>query len=245
VYPPFNPVVINTQPVICQGESVQIGVNEGTTFKWTPSTGLDHDDVAKPIASPSVTTEYVLEVSNGGCTRPRSVKVTVLERPIANAGPDLGMEEDKPIKLQGSAKGSQISYYWTPSDDMKNPTSLTPTINPHEDAVYTLHVQSPLCGEVTDEVKVKVFKKLNIPNSFSPNGDGINDIWRIEKLNTYSESVLTVYTRSGQEVFRTVGDAKQWNGNYGNKQLPSGTYYYVIDRKNNLSKLSGWVVLLR
>ncbi|RFZ92059.1 gliding motility-associated C-terminal domain-containing protein [Mucilaginibacter conchicola] len=245
VYPPFNPIIMDTQPVICQGESVQIGVNEGTTFKWTPSTGLDHDDVAKPIASPSVTTEYTLAVSNGGCVRERSVKVTVLDRPVANAGPDLGMEEDKPIKLQGSAKGSQITYFWTPSDDMKDPTSLTPTINPHDDVVYTLHVQSPLCGEVQDQVKVKVFKKLVIPNSFSPNADGVNDIWRIEKLNTYPESVLTVYTRSGEEVFRTVGDARQWNGNYGNKQLPPGTYYYLIDRKNNLSKLSGWVLLIR
>ncbi|MBL4675651.1 MAG: gliding motility-associated C-terminal domain-containing protein [Mucilaginibacter sp.] len=245
VYPAFNPVVMDTQPVICRGESVQIGVNEGSIFKWTPSTGLDRDDVAKPIASPTVTTEYLLAVSNGGCVRQRSVKVTVLESPIANAGPDLGMEEDKPIKLQGSAKGSGITYYWTPAGDLDNPTSLTPTIHPHEDATYTLHVQSPQCGEVTDEVNVRVFKKLVIPNSFSPNADGINDIWRIEKLNTYPESVLTVYTRSGQEVFRTVGDAKQWNGSYGNKQLPSGTYYYVIDRKNNLGKLSGWVVLLR
>ncbi|QXV66503.1 gliding motility-associated C-terminal domain-containing protein [Mucilaginibacter sp. 21P] len=245
VFPALNPVVENTVPIICRGESVQLKVTGGTIFKWTPSTGLDKDNVANPTASPKVTTEYIVAISNGGCVKERSAKVTVLDPPLVNAGPDLSMEEGQPIKLQGSANGSEITYYWTPADDISNPTSLTPTVNPTEDLTYTLHVKSQQCGEVTDIVNVKVFKKLLIPNSFSPNGDGVNDLWRIEKLYTYPESVLSVYTRNGQEVFRTVGDAKQWDGTLGNKQLPAGTYYYVIDRKNNLSKLSGWVLLIR
>jgi len=73
----------------------------------------------------------------------------------------------------------------------------------------------------------------------------VNDTWRVANLSTYPQSVLTIYTREGGEVFRTVGDAKQWNGVLNGKALPPGTYYYVIDLKNNLPKKSGWVLLMK
>lgn len=246
VAPPLNATVDNTNPVICEGQSIQLGANGGNIYKWTPSEGLDHDDVARPMANPKVTTEYNVVIGNGGCEKQRTVTVTVLKLPIANAGPDRTMNEEEPITLQGTAIGTNVNYFWTPTDYMDDPTSLTPKINPPDNITYTLHVESPdNCGIVTDETKVRVFKKLTIPTTITPNNDGVNDIWNIDKLITYPESVLTVYTRDGHEVFRTVGDAKHWNGIYQGRQLPAGVYYYVIDLKNNLPKKAGWVMLVR
>jgi gliding motility-associated-like protein len=245
VAPPLVATIDNTNPVICEGQSVQLGANGGTIYKWTPSTGLDHDDVARPMANPKVTTEYNVVIGNGGCEKQRTVTVTVLKLPIANAGPDRTMNEEEPITLQGTAIGTNVNYFWTPTDYMDAPTSLTPKINPPDNITYTLHVESTDCGIVTDEMKVRVFKKLTIPTTITPNNDGVNDIWNIDKLITYPESVLTVYTRDGHEVFRTVGDAKHWNGIYQGRQLPAGVYYYVIDLKNNLPKKAGWVMLVR
>jgi gliding motility-associated-like protein len=101
------------------------------------------------------------------------------------------------------------------------------------------------CGETSDDMSIRVFKKLMIPTAFTPNADGINDLWRIDKLVTYPESELIIYTRNGQQVFRTVGDARQWNGQLNGKALPPGVYYYVIDLKNNLPKKAGWVMIVR
>jgi gliding motility-associated-like protein len=245
VYPPLIATVDDTGPTICEGEYIKLKANGGLTYKWTPSDGLDHDDIATPMASPSKTTEYNVAISNGGCTDTRTVTVNVLALPKANAGADLTIQEGQPVKLPGSASGTNVTYYWTPTDYMDDPTSLTPEISPPDNITYTLHVQSTDCGGVSDEMKVRVLKKLGIPSTFTPNGDGVNDTWHIDKLNTYPESTLTVYTRAGQEVFRTVGDAKQWNGVYAGKALPAGVYYYVIDLKNNLPLRSGWVMLLR
>ena len=90
-----------------------------------------------------------------------------------------------------------------------------------------------------------VCKKITIPNSFSPNGDGINDLWDIEALITYPQSVMTVYNRYGQQVYHDIGYSKPWNGRYNGAPVPTGTYYYVLDLKNNTPLVTGWVAVVR
>jgi gliding motility-associated-like protein len=243
VYPPLVASVDNENPTICEGTSTQLKANGGTIYKWLPAEGLDHDDIANPIANPTTTTEYSVSISNGGCSTTRTVTVTVLDLPVADAGADFTMQETAPAKLHGKAVGG--TFYWTPTDYMDDPTSLTPTINPPDNQTYTLHVESTNCGTVSNDVTVTVLKKITIPNTFTPNNDGVNDTWNIDKLITYPESTLSVYTRDGREVFKTTGAAKQWNGTYAGKALPAGVYYYVIDLKNNLPNQAGWVMLVR
>jgi gliding motility-associated-like protein len=125
-------------------------------------------------------------------------------------------------------------------------TSLTPAINPPNDITYTLHAVSPNnCGIVSDEVFVKVYQKITIPTTFTPNNDGINDTWNIDQLITYPESVLSVFARDGHQVYRTIGFSKAWNGVFNGRQLPAGVYYFTIDLHNNTPQKSGWVMLVR
>jgi len=97
----------------------------------------------------------------------------------------------------------------------------------------------------SSSVFVKVYKKITIPNTFSPNGDGRNDYWDIDALITYPESLMLVFDRYGQQVFRSVGYANPWDGKYNGQPVPVGTYYYVLDLKNNTPKISGWVLVVR
>ena len=90
-----------------------------------------------------------------------------------------------------------------------------------------------------------MFKTPVIPNAFSPNGDGINDTWIIDYLNSYPGVTVQVFNRYGQAVYRSVGYSRPWDGTYNNQPLPVGTYYYVIDRKVAAPKISGWVAILR
>ena len=87
--------------------------------------------------------------------------------------------------------------------------------------------------------------KLTIPTMFSPNGDGINDVWNIINLDAYTDCLLTVYNRGGAVVFKSIGYNKPWNGTRNGSPLDPGTYYYILDRKNNLPIISGWVFLMR
>ena len=84
---------------------------------------------------------------------------------------------------------------------------------------------------------------ISIPNIFSPNNDGINDTWRIPSLQQYPGVVIKVYNRGGSVVFQTNG-YKEWDGRFNGKDLPVGTYYYLVmlpDRK----PISGGITILR
>ena len=84
-----------------------------------------------------------------------------------------------------------------------------------------------------------------IPNAFTPNGDGINDVWDIPALTSYTKSTVKIYDRWGSLVFHSVGYAKPWDGTMNGKELPTGTYYYVIELAKNMAPLSGYVVIIR
>jgi gliding motility-associated-like protein len=90
-----------------------------------------------------------------------------------------------------------------------------------------------------------VYKKVVVPNAFSPNGDGINDVWQIKYLETYPGVTVEIYNRYGQILFRSVGYAKPWDGKYKGQNVPTGTYYYIIDPKNGRKKMTGFVDVLR
>lgn len=237
---------------ICNGAVVQLSVKTTNAkhFKWHPSAGLNYDNIANPLASPSTTTTYTVEVSNDGCpdvAPSASITVNVNQNPVADAGKPFKIFEGQTAKLNGKAQGDHIITYWTPTSFLDDPKSLTPTTTSPNDITYTLHVASTAgCGQSTSEVFVRVYKKLTIPNTFTPNNDGINDEWNIRNLNTYGNANVQIYTRYGQLIYQSTGYGKPWNGTYNSALLPVGTYYYVIDLKDSLfPKLSGWVLLVR
>ncbi|MGN6618080.1 MAG: gliding motility-associated C-terminal domain-containing protein [Ilyomonas sp.] len=232
---------------ICEGASTHLQSNGGVSYTWSPATGLSNPSIANPIASPTDSIVYTVKVTdNTGCSDTASVAVNVLRKPVADAGPDKTMISGNSVQLEGSAGGSGVAFFWTPNNFIDNYRSLTPFVNPPTDTTYTLHVQSDNgCGTAEDKVFVRVYKKVIVPNAFSPNGDGINDVWKIEAIETYPNSDIVVFNRYGQAVTKQKGSAKPWDGTYQGKPLPVGTYYYVIDLKEGQGKLSGWVMILR
>jgi gliding motility-associated-like protein len=238
---------ISGPAAVCAGEGTQLNATGGLYYRWTPSTGLDNDTIANPTATPLQTTTYTAHISNGGCMdSSKTVTVTVNQNPVANAGSEIILFEGQSAKLNGSITGDNITnYYWTPATFLSDPSLLTPTATPTDNITYTLTAVSQTCGTSTSSVFVRVYKKITIPNAFSPNNDGINDFWNIDALVTYPESITQVFDRYGQQVFQSTGYARPWDGTNNGKPLPAGTYYYIIDLKNGQPKLSGWVLIVR
>lgn len=232
---------------ICEGQSVTFNATPGLTYAWSPVKGLSSASIHNPIASPSDTTVYILRYTNNtGCSDTDSININVLKKPEADAGPNLKIFEGEPVTLYGRVKGTSVQYYWAPNRFLSNSSLLSPTAYPTENITYTLNVVSTVgCGLAKDEVFVRVFKKVKAPNAFSPNGDGINDVWKIESLDTYPEASISVFNRQGQEVYFSKGYSRAWDGNYNGKALPAATYYYVIDLKNDIRLVSGWVLIVR
>ena len=97
----------------------------------------------------------------------------------------------------------------------------------------------------TDGVVVTVLKAPAIPNTFSPNGDGIHDRWEIKYLDTYPGATVEIFNRYGQPVFKSTGYGRPWDGTLNGKPLPAGTYYYIINPKNGRKQIAGFVDIIR
>jgi gliding motility-associated-like protein len=105
------------------------------------------------------------------------------------------------------------------------------------------YVINPVAGTLTITA---IPSTITIPNAFTPNGDGFNDLWEIRALVDYPRCMVSVYNRYGSLVYHSKGYSRPWDGTYNGRQVPVGTYYYIVDPNNGSSaKLSGSVTVLR
>jgi len=244
-----NVRITYTSPVsVCEGEAVRLTASGGTKIKWDPSAGLDNDTIYSPTATVNQSTSYKVTVLNRyGCFDTGTVFINVLKLPKADAGPDLRMLRGKPIQLRSTISGTDVSHFWSPVTYMEDPSAVRPFVNPPSDSRYRLTVISNRgCGSQTDEMEVKVLETIKVPNTFTPNGDGYNDVWEIELLNLFESCILEVYNTAGQLVHRNIGYSRPWDGTRNGNPLPAGTYYYAIDlRLPGYDKLAGYITIIR
>jgi gliding motility-associated-like protein len=244
---PGTYLVADSGGTICEGEEIVLRAQGEGQFRWTPSTGLSDSTSPNPKAYPIITTYYRVMLTNRyGCKDSAEVVVRVNQKLRVGAGPDRGMFEGDTLILQGSVTGDPLDFYWLPNQWMNDAKLLKPIVSATDNIRYTLYATSKLgCPIQQDDVQISVYKKLRIPNSFSPNGDGIHDSWVIENGNTYPNGMAYVYSRNGSLVYTAKATAVNWNGTLQGNQLPVGTYYYVIQLGINRPAATGWIWLTR
>ena len=168
-----------------------------------------------------------------------------------NPYPHLSMASQVNVLQGGSYRftpqyyADSASFLWTPATYLDSTTVANPVTSPLTNITYQLQLTGASNCAVTDTVHVTVLLTPVIPNVFSPNGDGINDTWVIEYLNSYPDCTVQVFDRDGQAIYYSEGYSIPWDGTYKGKPLPIGTYYYVINPKNGRSVMSGSVTILR
>ncbi len=102
------------------------------------------------------------------------------------------------------------------------------------------------CESARVEIKIMIGSvSLSIPNTFTPNNDGINDLWVIKGIEDYPHALVQVFNRYGQKVFESRGYSSPFDGKIGGAELPAGVYYYIISLNSNCSLLSGSLTILR
>ncbi|BAU53895.1 hypothetical protein MgSA37_02066 [Mucilaginibacter gotjawali] len=121
--------------------------------------------------------------------------------------------------------------------DISSPIGQYPiTLSGYASNDYSI---TPVQGVLT------VIGAIVIPNTFTPNGDGINDTWNIKYLDTYSTCTVQIFNRYGESVYSSIGYGTPWDGTFKGAKLPTGTYYYVINLKNDTKLLSGFIALIK
>jgi gliding motility-associated-like protein len=105
---------------------------------------------------------------------------------------------------------------------------------------YDIHV---IPGTLT---VVVVPPTVVVPNAFTPNGDGINDLWNIKSIEAYPKCIVSVYSRYGTLIYQSKGYPRSWDGTSNGTPVPTGTYYYIINLNEDNSKpLTGYIAVIR
>lgn len=243
-------IVFDTIPGVCADAAsfqvTQASVSNLTGTAFYSGNNISSTGLFDPVTAGAGThtVRYTFNADNG-CSNFRERTISVFPVPTVNAGPDLFVLEGGSAVIAGSGSGIGLSYLWSPAAGLNNAAIAQPTVVPSNDITYTLTVTSSDGCIASDAVVINVLKMPLIPNTFSPNGDGIHDRWEIKYLESYPGATVEIFNRYGQLVFRSVGYPVPWDGKYKGNDLPAGTYYYIINPKNGRKQVSGFVDIIR
>ncbi|MFN4006427.1 MAG: gliding motility-associated C-terminal domain-containing protein [Chitinophagaceae bacterium] len=237
----LNPVNFYQMPndtAICDGYVHTIRVNlpaPGTTITWYDgSTGVTHTAASQG---------YYRSVANFiGCFNADSTLISIKPLPIISLGRDTtlcnGFEVTKRVSYPGA------SYQW-------NTGAVDSFYTINKQALYWVEAELNRCT-FRDSIQVNFVDcscDFKIPNAFSPNGDGINDIFKPDLKCFPKQYRFSIFNRYGQQVFETRDSQSGWNGTQGGKNVAVATYYYIVEYYNEAlrktEKYSGSVTLLR
>ena len=229
--PPTVTVREIIETTLCAGQTVQLvaSFNNGSPV-WSTGETSGSINVTQPgIYKVTVT-------SSAGCQADTSITVSFLPDPILNLR-DTSLCSSKKQVITLTAPPGFTSYDWN------NGASTLQTFEVTEPQTVSLAVTDSSGCQAKQEIKVAdQCGNIYIPNTFTPNADGINDTWVIEGLD--ATATVKVFNRWGKQIYQSVGYSTPWNGEYGGQKLPAGVYYYIVTAKNNTQKLSGWVTIV-
>jgi gliding motility-associated-like protein len=190
------------------------------------------------------TITYTFTAANA-CSSSATSTITVYPTPTVNAGRDTTILAGGAVQLQSRASGTGLTYQWTPITNLSDPTILNPIASPDLDVLYTLTVTSSEGCVAADNIFIRVLQLPEIPNAFTPNADGYNDVWNIRYLNSYTNPTVQIFNRYGQQIYYSVGYANPWDGRFNGEDLPMGTYYYIVNPGNGRKVMAGSVTLIK
>lgn len=256
IYGDDAPSIEMTEINLCYGESTTLQAYGGDGYTWTPSTYLSATDIATPIVTkPEETITYTVEIEKGVCSEEFSVKVNVNPLPVINTIDVKTLENgERDITVNVSEGESPYTYSLDDKDyDVLEEILKRASIGWNQ--LYVLDANECGSSKMFEIEPIEI-----IPDKyFSPNGDGVNDLWEIQNLEVYSSYIVEIFTRHGKRIFiQRVGSFNidgvddglgsyfsGWKGEYNGKPMPSDDYWYLITVEDIRKQYTGHFTLKR
>lgn len=235
---------------LCRQDTVILNGNNGPAFQyaWSPATGLSNPLAENPIFNATVTTPYVLTITEPICNLQRTfnVLVTVNPLPVVNATRSNDIDCSSPFSQLQASGAAQ--YNWQPI----NASIPNPVVTPTATTVYIVKGTDGNGCAAYDSVEVKVFANgkdfTEMPNSFTPNGDGLNDCYGPGRFwRNIVTMELMIYNRWGERVFYSTNPANCWDGTFKGVNAEANAYVYHLKVKTTCGDVvkKGHVILIR
>jgi len=237
--------------VFCEGESavLNVDVHNGFSYQWLLSGApLVNDTLTQLWVTQSG--DYEVTASSGcGVLSDGPLTITVNSLPNVDAGMDENVACHAALTLNAAGANS---YSWLPANLCVSPNSAATVVNTSSSNTYfVIGTDLNGCTAMDSVVVSAICNDIVIPTGFSPNGDGFNDYFVITDIDQYPNANLRIFNRWGNLVYEMDRYDNTWNG-FSNVEkikigevLPNGTYYYILDLKNDEKPLNGFVVIRR
>ena len=227
---------------LCPGETVTLVGSEGfATYAW-------NNGETTPRITASQAGVYALTVTtDDGCTLTKEIEV----RDVPNPEPMIEASTERvelgdTLQLQVSGGDS---YLWRPAQGLSDTTIANPIARPLVTTTYTCEVTNNEGCSVTAEYIIYVDRSLDVmPDKiFSPNADGQNDTWHIDKMDLYPDCQMTLFNRQGIQVFERENytNDNPWDGTNNGQFIPAGVYFYLINCGDEAGQQTGSVTIVR
>ena len=243
---------------ICIGETVQLQAYGADNYLWTPSAGLNFNNISNPKVTTINNTLYsVVGYDSLGCFRDTaSSQIVVYTYPTVELGPDIILSAGNTQTISPVYTGVISKYTWLPAKYLSCNDCPNPTLTAKDNITYRLRVQN--AGGCTAEDAFSVIVNCDrsiifIPNTFSPNDDGVNDRFYPRGTGINTISYMRVFNRWGELVYSKRGlsandPAAGWDGMYKGTKSPMGVYTYSIEivcQNSRLLKFVGNLTLIQ
>jgi gliding motility-associated-like protein len=241
----YQPIDINVSPdkIVCDGEVINLQVQangSAATYKWSPATGLSSTIIPNPIASPNSTIRYrVVGYDTHQCfTDTGYVQITVNPTPSLELGPDLVLSTGTVHTFAPvTSDGPISSWRWTPPDNLSCSDCGTPTTEVKKNITYHARVENTYGCTAVDSISIRTFCKgsqVFVPNAFTPDGDGLNDILIVRAKGISLVRSFRVFSRWGELVFEKTNfppnDANYgWDGRIKGIKGAAEVYVYTAE----------------
>jgi gliding motility-associated-like protein len=224
---------------LCKGGAVRLFASGANSYQWSPSAGLTSTTSSTPLASPGTTTTYrVIGKDDVGCFQDTGyVTVKVYPIPVVNAGENKSINAGQTIDLTPVVSPDVSTVLWSPTASIVRNNNPGVTVKPKETTEYTIEVRN--AGGCRSRDKVTVFVICNganvfIPNTFSPNGDGMNDVFYPRGSGLFSIKSFRIFNRWGEVMYEKNGfmpnDASAgWDGKHNGQMLNTDVFVYTIE----------------
>ena len=234
-----NKVKANNADTICAGSSVQLSATGAEVYSWSPANSLNNANIATPVAAPSSTTFYTVTGSDTKKCFTSTAKVPVMVYPVptVNAGADKTIDVGQSLQIVPKLSDDITHFIWTPSSGIVARDSASITVKPDQSIEYTIQVSNDGHCSALDRITVYVMcdnTNVFMPNTFSPNGDGVNDIFYPRGSGVFNVKSLHIFNRWGQVVFEranfSANDASfGWDGTFNGKKLEPDVFVYTLE----------------
>ena len=248
----------STPDSLCKGQTKKLTATGAKEYLWTPVKGLNNANIGNPEAQPDTTTTYMVIGSDGvGCFKDTGfVPLKVYPIPTVEAGNDVKLNVGLSTKLTAIISDDVTYVDWQPTGNLFRNNNTDITVKPTQNTEYTVEVKNRGGCAARDRVTVFVIcdgTNFFIPNTFSPNGDGVNEVFYPRGNGLFKVKNFKIFNRWGELMFeKNSFDANNptfgWDGNFKGIQLNPDVFIYIIDIIcNNKSVLTykGNVALVR